>query len=74
MENNPFRMEVRNEEVEEKLSQIASIVGASLPSGYGFTLMIYSFGLNGSMFYASNARREDMIRVMQKFTEKFREN
>lgn len=74
MANDPMRYEVRNPEIEGKLRRIASNIDSNLPSGYGFTLMIYSFGPGGSMFYASNANREDMIRAMQEFIAKYREN
>lgn len=36
----------------------------------GFTLLMFSFGLNGWMTYISNADREDMVRTMKELIEK----
>jgi len=44
------------------------------PPGYGFNLLVFSFGDGGNMFYTSNAQRETMIQAMQEFIAKFREN
>lgn len=74
MEKPEFKYEVRDEKAEKVLRDIGVRLSNMMPPGYGFTLMIYSFGHNGSMFYTSNAVREDMIRAMREFIEKFREN
>jgi hypothetical protein len=44
-----------------------------MPPGFGFALLIFGYD-NHDMFYLSSARREDMVRAMQEFIEKFREN
>lgn len=59
--------EVRNEEIEETLNGIAQAIVQTLPKGWGFSLQIFSFGKKGSNFYASNARREDIIKLMKEF-------
>lgn len=74
MPNDPFRLEVRNERAEKMLNDLGSFLRSAMPPGWGFSLMIFSFGEDGSMFYTSNARREDMIRAMQEFIQKHREN
>lgn len=66
--------EVRDEKAEAALKKIADHLRIVTPEGMGFTLMFYTFGEGGSMFYASNAKREDMIRAMQEFIAKHREN
>jgi hypothetical protein len=70
----PFRYEVRHAEAEKMLNKIGSELRAACPEGFGFALLIFRFGENGELFYTSNAQREDMIRTMQEFIAKFREN
>lgn len=69
-----MKFEVRNEDAEALLKDIGQRLKAIMPPGYGFNLLIFSFGDGGNMFYTSNAKREDMIRAMQEFIAKFREN
>lgn len=69
-----MKYEVRNEDIEAKLKSIGKVLKDSMPPGWGFNLLIFSFGEGGSMFYLSNSQREDMIRAMQEFIAKFREN
>ncbi len=69
--------EVRHAEAEKMLNNIGQLLRGACPSGFGFSLLIFSFGEGGegsNMFYTSNAQREDMIRAMQEFIAKFREN
>lgn len=70
----PMKFEVRDEAAEKMLREIGNSLRSSCPPGYRFSLLIFSFGEDGNMFYTSNARREDMIRSMQEFITKFREN
>ena len=66
--------EVRDEKAEAMLKEIGQMLRKACPKGYGFSLLIFSFGEGGNMFYTSNAQREDMIRAMQEFIQKHREN
>lgn len=66
--------EVRDEKAEAMLKEIGQLLKAACPPGYGFNLLVFTFGEGGNMFYCSNAQREDMIRAMQEFIAKFREN
>lgn len=70
----PMKFEVRDEEAEKVLRDIGLRLRSAMPPGYGFSLLIFSFGEGGNMFYTSNAQREDMIHAMQEFIAKFREN
>jgi hypothetical protein len=69
----PPNYNVRNEEIEAKLKEWGNRIGQSLksdmPRGWGFTLLMYSYGTNpkGGMFYISSAEREDMIKAMEEF-------
>jgi hypothetical protein len=41
-----------------------------LPPGFGFALMLFDFGDTGSFAYASNADREDFLRLLDEAKEK----
>ncbi len=62
--------EVRHPEVEETLKELGKTIGEGLPKGFGFSLLLFSIGENGSTFYISNCNREDVIKGMQEFIEK----
>ena len=64
--------EVRNETIEGHLRQIGKTIARELPPGWGFTLLLFSFGEGGSTFYISNAQRADMIEAMKEFIERNR--
>lgn len=66
--------EVRNEKAEKVLKEIGQSLRQAMPEGFGFSLLIFSFGKSGSMFYTSNANRKDMIKAMKEFIAKFQEN
>lgn len=53
-----------------KLREIGKLIGGQMPSGYGFTLLMFTMGADGSMFYISNAERTCMIEAMLEFVKK----
>lgn len=62
-----------NENIEFKLKELGDLIGSSLPEGWGFNLLLFDFikdGKAGSTFYISNARREDMLKLLAEFVEK----
>lgn len=58
---------VFNEEIEMQLKGLGDTIASALPPGFGFTLLLYDFGENGSLFYTSNGKREDVIKMMEEF-------
>lgn len=66
--------EVRNKEAEEKLNTIGQSLRSSMPSGFGFVLLIASFGEGGAMFYTANCNREDVCNMMREFIAKHEPN
>ena len=66
--------EVRNPEVEAKLKEIGRMLKASMPEGFGFTLLITSYGDGGSLFYMSSCDRQSMIATMREFIQKHEHN
>lgn len=62
---------VRDAEIEGKLKSIGDRMRSALDgSGYGFALLMFSFGEGGNMFYTSNAQRDDIVKAMREFIEK----
>ena len=74
----PSSYNVRSTEVEAALRRIAGLIKPEIPQGFGFTLMIFSYGKTGlpnegpegAMFYISTGDRQDMIKAMQEFIAK----
>lgn len=61
---------VSDPEVEATLRELSQHVGSRLPEGWGFTLLLFSYGPNGNLFYMSSAEREDVINVMKEFIQR----
>jgi hypothetical protein len=66
--------EVRNKEAEDKLNEIGQKLRSTMPKGFGFVLLIASFGEGGSMFYTANCNREDVCNMMREFIGKHEPN
>jgi len=64
-------MEVRNPEVERKLNDIGKFLKDIMPHGYGFALHILKYGEGGEFFYISTLDRDDYIKSLREFMEKF---
>ena len=69
----PF-YEVRNSEVEKLLSDIGRLLKEAMPEGYGFALHILNYGEGGGIFYVSSMNREDYVKALREFIQKFEEN
>lgn len=65
-----MNFEVRSSEIENLLRDLGRKISKDMPIGWGFTLFIFSYGPNGSLFYLSSANREDMIETMKEFLRK----
>ena len=63
-------VEVRNEQAEKRLNDIGQSLRSSMPEGFGFVLLIASFGEGGAMFYTANCNREDVCNMMREFIGK----
>jgi hypothetical protein len=64
------RFEVENEAVMATLNQIATSIGGSLDKGWGFTLLLFEYGADGTMFYISSAERGDVVKTVREWLEK----
>lgn len=53
--------------VKEVLNDWAKRIDSALPPGWGFALLLFTFGEGGTMTWISNAEREDMLKSLQEF-------
>ena len=62
----------REQQVNNVLQEIAQDIKAKLPEGMGFALLAYEFGDDEGrrMLYASNSKREDVMKAMLEFVDK----
>lgn len=60
------RYEIENEEIKALLHGIGARLKELMPTGWGFTLMIFEYKAE-PFFYMSTAGRADMIRVLREF-------
>lgn len=65
-----------NEEevVKRRMQSIARKVDEELPDNFGFVVLAFKFNEKGEMIYVSNANREDVVKSMEEFIEKTKEN
>lgn len=63
---------IRNEDIEETMKDVGSLIGKLLPKEWGFMLMIFDFSKKegGNTFYISNAQRADMVKHMREMADK----
>lgn len=66
--------QVRNAEVEKQLKDIGNRLRSVMPEGFGFILLIASYGEGGSTFYTSSCERESAVAMMREFIQKFEHN
>jgi hypothetical protein len=63
----------RDEFAEKLMRDLAGRLNRIVPRDtYGFTLLIFEWGEDGNLFYASTAQREHMLKALEKFIEKER--
>lgn len=65
------KFEVCDEKAEASLNEIGRRIAEALPHGYGFALLVFNYGPDGSMFYISSAQRADMINAMREFIAEY---
>lgn len=61
------REEIRRRfpEAERAAAGIASLIGDKLPPGYGFALLVFSFGEGGYLTHVSNCNRADLVKTLR---------
>lgn len=58
------------EEAEQSARALGRVIYDVMPDGWGFTLMMFSYGEGGNTTYISTARREDMLKALREMIEK----
>lgn len=59
---------IKDENTREKMQALASVINEWLPDKWGFFVLVFPFeGFDGRANYASNAKREDILRLMKEF-------
>ena len=51
----------------EHLNKTARAIKADMPSGWGFALLMFTYGEGGQMVWLSSADRQDMLKALQEF-------
>lgn len=64
------RYEIQNPEIQQLLRELGEKIGAEIPAGWGFALLIFEFSPGEQMFYISNAQRQDMTAAMLEFVKR----
>ena len=49
------------------LQDLGGRIGSMLPEGWGFNLLLFTFGEGGYLFYISSAERADVLNVMREY-------
>lgn len=57
-------------ELREVAKDIGRKIGANLPEGVGFALLVFDFDGPGSLAWISNANRDDMLKALKEFMQK----
>lgn len=56
--------------LEEEVGVYARFLGEQMKPGVGFCLVLFNFGAEGSMAYASTGRREDTVSMLRELLDK----
>ncbi len=56
-------------EVRKQMQELGDVLGAALPRGYGFALLVFDLDSSGFMNYISNADRGDVKKALREFVQ-----
>lgn len=72
---NQKELENLEEKLKEKMQDIARMIKGQIPKEFGFILLTFAQNSNaGEMIYVSDSNREDVVKAMEEFVEKTKEN
>ena len=57
-------------DLENRAREVGIMLRGIMPEGVGFAFLMFTFGDDGWMTYASNAERADMIKALNEMVEK----
>lgn len=61
--------QIFNEDMEFKLKEISDSVAQQVPPGWGFTVLLCSFGPNSELFWMTNVEPASVIAMFKKYIE-----
>jgi len=59
-------------EIAEEMRELAMYINRILPTTHGFALFVFDMGEGGHINYISNSNREDMVKTLMEFLEKWK--
>ena len=62
------------EEAENEARKLGRLIKSNMPQGFGFTLVLYSYGADGVMTYLSSGVREDCIKMLRECADAIETN
>ena len=64
--------QIKDVEIEAILKKLGKLIGKEMPTGWGFTLLMFDFNKqkDESLFYISNGNRQDVLKTMLEFISK----
>lgn len=63
-------LEADYKQIHELMRVMSEKIGDAMPAGWGFTLLMFSYGSNAKAFYQSSAMRADMIKFLKEMITK----
>ena len=60
----------KRQSLEKEVAEMARAIIPNLPPGTGFLMVMFDFGARGSMAYAANGNRGDVIKMLDELRGK----
>ncbi len=57
-------------EMRRLLQRLGGQIGSALPEGWGFNLLLFTYGEGGSLFYISSAEKSDVLALMREYIKR----
>lgn len=69
-DQSPSKNPILLQDLEKRAREVGLILKGIMPEGVGYAFLMFTFGEDGWMTYASNAQRDDMIKSLKEMLEK----
>ena len=69
-DQSPSKNPILLQDLERRALEVGVILKGIMPEGVGYAFLMFTFGDDGWMTYASNAQRADMIKALNEMVEK----
>lgn len=61
-------------EVERSAQRVAQAIGGAFPPGWGFALLVFSYGAGGYCTHISSCQRDDLIKLLRETADTLEAN